>query len=39
MSVFLTPTLEPFYGETYFPPDDRYGRPGFASLLRRIDEL
>jgi uncharacterized protein YyaL (SSP411 family) len=39
MSVFLTPELEPFFGGTYFPPDDRYGRPGFRSLLERIDEL
>ena len=34
MSVFLTPDLKPFYGGTYFPPDDRYGRPGFVSLLK-----
>ena len=27
MSVFLTPDLKPFTGGTYFPPDDRYGRP------------
>src|SRR5262249_36692654 len=33
MSVFLTPDLRPFYGGTYFPPDDRYGRPGFRRLL------
>src|SRR6201994_3668449 len=33
MSVFLTPDLKPFYGGTYFPPDDRYGRPGFKRLL------
>ena len=33
-SVFLTPELEPFYAGTYFPPEDRYGRPGFPSLLR-----
>jgi uncharacterized protein len=39
MSVFLTPDLQPFYGGTYFPPDDRYGRPGFPALLRKIDEL
>ena len=32
-SVFLTPELEPFYAGTYFPPEDRYGRPGFPSLL------
>ena len=33
MTVFLTPELKPFYGGTYFPPDDRYGRPGFPKLL------
>lgn len=33
MSVFLTPNLEPFYGGTYFPPDSRYGRPGFRDLV------
>jgi uncharacterized protein YyaL (SSP411 family) len=36
MSVFLTPDLKPFYAGTYFPPDDRYGRPGFPRLLRAI---
>ena len=36
MSVFLTPDLKPFYGGTYFPPTDHYGRPGFASLLRHL---
>ena len=39
MSVFLTPDLKPFLGGTYYPPDDRYGRPGFASLLTRIGEI
>ena len=29
MSVWLTPDLKPFFGGTYFPPDNRYGRPGF----------
>ncbi|MGH9162260.1 MAG: thioredoxin domain-containing protein [Vicinamibacteraceae bacterium] len=38
MSVFLTPDLKPFFGGTYFPPDDRYGRPGFKALLLRIQE-
>ena len=38
MSVFLTPDLKPFYGGTYFPPDDRYGRPGFKSLLLRLSK-
>jgi uncharacterized protein len=33
MSMFLTPDLKPFYGGTYFPPDDRYGRPSFKRLL------
>src|SRR5262249_56273199 len=33
MSVWLTPDLKPFYGGTYFPPDDRYGRVGFGRLL------
>jgi uncharacterized protein YyaL (SSP411 family) len=33
MSMFLTPDLQPFYGGTYFPPDDRYGRPSFKRLL------
>ena len=33
MSVFLTPDLKPFFGGTYFPPDDRYGRPGFKRVL------
>jgi hypothetical protein len=36
MSVWLTPDLEPFYGGTYFPPDSRYGRPGFGYLLAQI---
>lgn len=39
MSVFLTPVLRPFYGGTYFPPDDRYGRPGFRRVLQRLIEL
>ena len=36
MSVFLTPSLKPFYGGTYFPPEDRYGRPGFPSMLQQL---
>ncbi|MFN4260433.1 MAG: thioredoxin domain-containing protein [Gemmataceae bacterium] len=38
MSVFLTPDLKPFYGGTYFPPDDRYGRPGFLRLITFLAE-
>src|ERR1035437_10980568 len=36
MSVWLTPDLHPFVGGTYFPPDDRYGRPGFPAILERV---
>ncbi len=36
MSVWLTPELKPFAGGTYFPPEDRYGQPGFKSVLQRI---
>ncbi len=36
LTVFLTPEREPFYGGTYFPPEDRFGRPGFLSLLHSI---
>jgi uncharacterized protein len=39
MTVFLTPDQKPFFAGTYYPPADQYGRPGFASLLRRIAEL
>jgi uncharacterized protein len=38
MSVFLTPDLKPFYAGTYFPPDDRYGRPGFQHVLRQLSD-
>jgi len=33
MSVFLTPDRKPFFGGTYFSPDNRYGRPGFGAIL------
>ena len=36
MTVFLTPDGAPFYAGTYFPPQDRYGMPGFPTLLRNI---
>src|SRR6476469_3639523 len=36
LTVFLTPDLKPFYGGTYFPPDDRYGRPGFKRVLSAL---
>lgn len=39
MSVFLTPGLNPFFGASYFPPEDQYGKPGFKTLLTRIGNL
>jgi uncharacterized protein YyaL (SSP411 family) len=36
MNVFLTPDLKPFVGGTYFPPEDRGERPGFATVLRSL---
>src|SRR5688572_30306413 len=33
MTMFLTPEGKPFYGGTYFPPEDRYGVPGFPRIL------
>ncbi|HXD00166.1 MAG TPA: thioredoxin domain-containing protein [Verrucomicrobiae bacterium] len=39
LNCFLTPDLKPFYGGTYFPPDNRHGRPGFLELLKHIVRL
>ena len=39
LNVFLTPELKPFYGGTYFPPDNRHGRSGFLQLLQQVQEL
>ncbi len=39
MTVFLTPDRQPFFAGTYFSPTDRYGRPGFATLLTDIARL
>ena len=33
MTVFLTPDGKPYYGGTYFPPDDRHGMPGFPRVV------
>src|SRR5262250_163729 len=38
MTVFLTPDAVPFYGGTYFPPQDRYNMPGFPRVLLSIAE-
>jgi uncharacterized protein len=39
MTVFLTPDGTPFYGGTYFPPDDRHGLPAFKRVLLGISEV
>jgi uncharacterized protein YyaL (SSP411 family) len=39
LTVFLTPEGLPFFGGTYFPPTDRYGMPGFATLLMRLAQF
>jgi uncharacterized protein YyaL (SSP411 family) len=39
MSVFLDLLQRPFFAGTYFPPTDRWGRPGFGTVLERIAEL
>lgn len=36
LTAFLTPDGEVFYGGTYFPPDGKYGRPGFRSVLDQV---
>ena len=38
LNVWLTPTLKPFVGGTYFPPEDRYGQPSFRKVLLRISD-
>jgi len=38
MTVFLTPDAIPFYGGTYFPPQDRYNMPGFPRVLISVAE-
>ena len=38
MTMFLTPQGLPFYGGTYFPPEDRYNMPGFPRVLMSVAE-
>src|SRR4030095_4275902 len=38
MTMFLTPDGVPFYGGTYFPPEDRYNMPGFPRVLISVAE-
>jgi uncharacterized protein len=39
LSIFLTPERHPFFAGTYFPKKDKYGMPGFLSLLKKISGL
>jgi hypothetical protein len=39
LTVILTPDGKPFFGGTYFPKDERYGRPGFARVLLTMAEV
>ncbi len=39
LTAFLTPDGEVFYGGTYFPPDGKYGRPGFRDVLEKVVTL
>ena len=39
LTMFLTPDQIPFYGGTYFPPNDRYGMPGFPTILKEVAEV
>src|SRR5262249_25452392 len=36
LTVFLLPNGQPFFGGTYFPPEDAYGRPGFRRVLETM---
>ena len=38
LSVFLTPSLKPFYGGTYWPPESRFGLPGFMDVLKGVTD-
>lgn len=38
LTMFLTPKGEPFWGGTYFPPEPRFGRPGFVEVLNKVSE-
>jgi hypothetical protein len=39
LTVFLTPDGRPYFGGTYIPPDDRYGRPGFGRVLTTLAQV
>ncbi|HVE12278.1 MAG TPA: thioredoxin domain-containing protein, partial [Elusimicrobiota bacterium] len=39
LSIWMTPEGKPFFGGTYFPPESRWGQPGFAPLMERIGKM
>jgi uncharacterized protein YyaL (SSP411 family) len=39
LTAFLTPDGRPYFAGTYFPPDDRYGRPGLRRVLQRMAQV
>ncbi|MFQ5991701.1 MAG: aldo/keto reductase, partial [Nitrospiraceae bacterium] len=39
MTVFLTPDQQPIFAGTYYPPTDRWGRPGFSTVLQKVAEF
>jgi uncharacterized protein YyaL (SSP411 family) len=39
LTAFLTPDGRPYFGGSYFPPDDRYGRPGFGRVLTAMAQV
>jgi uncharacterized protein YyaL (SSP411 family) len=39
LTAFLTPDGRPYFGGTYIPPDDRYGRPGFGRVLLALSQV
>ena len=39
LTMFLTPTGKPFWGGTYFPKAEMYGRPGFARVLEAVSDV
>jgi hypothetical protein len=39
LTAFLTPDGRPYYGGTYIPPEERYGRPGFKRVLETLAKV
>jgi uncharacterized protein len=39
LTIFLNPDREPFWGGTYFPPEERFGRPSFRQVLTQVSDI